>query len=100
MNFQMAHSMEPNDAQVLTAMGETLETMGHDNEAISNYQMASRLQPENPEPALYVADLREERDQISTSQTELNLAMLGAPDSDYLRLRKKDQLLWRLTKPY
>jgi hypothetical protein len=81
-------------------MGEALESMGHDQEAISQYQLASSLQPENPEPALYVADLREERDQISTSRAELNLAMMGSPESEYLRLRKKDQVLWRLSKPY
>lgn len=100
LQLQMARSLDNNDAQVLIAMGEALESLGHDTEAISVYQQASQLQPENPEPALYVADLREERDQMSTSRAELNLAMMGSPESEYLRLRRKDQIMWRLNRPY
>lgn len=100
MNLGMARHLEPDDAQVHIAIGQALESMGHDQEAIASYKTALGLQPENPEAALYVADLREERDQIGRSSMELSQAMLGCPDSEFLRLRKKDQVAWRLSKPY
>lgn len=100
MNLEIARFLEPDDAQVHIAIGEVLEAQGHDDEAIASFQTAGVLQPENPEPALYVADMREERDQISRSVSELALALMNCPDSEYLRLRRKDQISWRLSQPY
>lgn len=100
MQLQMASYLEPDDAQVQMAMGEALEALGHDQDAITAYKKASELCPENPEPALYVADMREERDQIKRSSIELSHAQLECADSHYLKIRKKDQVAWRLSKPY
>lgn len=100
MNFQLARYLEPDDAQVHVAIGEAHESMGNDQDAIASYQLASQLAPENPEPALYVADMREERDQIKRSSIELTQAQMGCADSNYLKLRKKDQVTWRLFRPY
>ncbi|MBX9725545.1 MAG: tetratricopeptide repeat protein, partial [Candidatus Obscuribacterales bacterium] len=99
-NLGIAKFLEPDDAQVHIAIGQLLEAQGQDAAAIESYQTASRLQPENPEPALYVADMREERDQISRSSAELNEAQANCPSSEYIRLRKKDQVAWRLARPY
>lgn len=96
--FESASYLDPNDAEVHIAMGQCLEALGQDQEAITHYQTASRLTPENPEPMLYVADMREDRDQIGTSVYEL-----GAPSaraSEYVRLKRKDQLTWRLKRTY
>ena len=82
------------------AIGQALEAQGYDTDAIASYKKASELTPENPEAALYVADLREDRDQIGRSADELSQAMIRCPDSEYLRLRKKDQVAWRLIRPY
>ena len=100
MNLQLASYLEPDDAQVQIAIGQAHESMGNDQDAIVAYQKASELAPENPEPALYVADMREERDQIKRSSMELTQAQMGCADSQYLKLRKKDQVVWRLSKPY
>ena len=100
MNLQVAAYLEPDDAQVQIAIGQALEAQGDDNGAIASYKKGSELAPENPEAALYVADLREERDQIGRSVVELSQAQIQCPDSEYLRLRKKDQMAWRMFRPY
>lgn len=95
-----ARWLDHDDAQVHLALGEALESKGLDQAAITRYREASLLHPEDPEPAMFIADLREVRDDIGKSVTELTAAAKNAPNSDYLRLRRKDQIGWRLTKPY
>ncbi len=96
--FEASSYLDPNDAEVHIAMGQCLEALGQDKEAIEHYQTASRLTPENPEPMLYVADMREDRDQIGTSVYELGAQ--NARASEYVRLKRKDQLTWRLKRTY
>lgn len=100
VNLCIARYLEPDDPQVHIALGQAFESQGDDNNAIESYRVASKIAPENPEPALYIADMREERDQIGRSVDELGQSLSGSPASEYLRLRRKDQLSWRLTRPY
>lgn len=98
--LEVARSLDNNDAQVHIALGQCAESRGLDKQAITRYREASLLQPENPEPVLFIADLREERNDISKSVTELSEAMKVCPESEYIRLRHQDQLSWRLIRPY
>ncbi|MBY0550289.1 MAG: tetratricopeptide repeat protein [Candidatus Obscuribacterales bacterium] len=98
--LDVARSLDPDDAQVHLALGQCAESKGLDREAITRYREASLLQPENPEPVLFIADMREERNDIGKSVTELTAAMQNAPESEYIRLRRQDQLTWRLIRPY
>jgi tetratricopeptide (TPR) repeat protein len=99
-SFEYARWLDPDDAENHIAFGEALETKGHDTEALIRYKEASLLQPDNPEPVLYMADLREERNDVGKSVTELTEALKRMPDSQYIRLRRNDQLTWRLRRPY
>lgn len=98
MCLEAARGLDPNDAEVHIAMGQCLEALGQDREAMDSYKTASALTPENPEPLLYVADMREDRDQIGTSVRELGVVY--GRNSEYVRLKRKDQLNWRLRKTY
>jgi len=98
--LQMARWQEPDNALVHIALGEAFETQGHDVAAIKQFQEASLLQPENPEPYLLIADLREERNDISKSVAELTTGIHNSPSSDFLKLRRKDQVSWRLIRQY
>lgn len=98
--FELARWLDHDDAQVHLALGQAMESKGLDKEAVSRYREAALLQPENPEPALYIADIRESRDDIGKSVRELTEAATRCPQSEYLRLRRKDQISWRLSKPY
>ncbi len=98
--LESARWLDHDDAQVHLALGEAMESKGLDQAALVRYREAQLLHPEDPEPALFIADLREVRDDIGKSVKELTVASQNAPQSDYLRLRRKDQIGWRLTKPY
>jgi len=98
--LQMSRWLEPDNALTHVALGQAYETQGHDVAAIAQYREASLLQPDNPEPYLAIADLREERNDIGKSVAELGDAIKIMPNSQYLRLRQKDQLTWRLIRPY
>lgn len=98
--LEMARWLDADDAQVHIALGEALESKGLDREATVRYREAYLLQSENPAPALYIADIRESKNQIAKSVTELDDAIVRNPRSEYLRLKRKDQIGWRLTKPY
>jgi tetratricopeptide (TPR) repeat protein len=99
--LEMARWLDHDDAQVHIALGEALESKGLDTEAYKRFREASLLQPENPEPYLAIADLREERNDIGKSVRELSDAMINnVPESQYVRLRHKDQYTWRLIRPY
>ena len=98
MSLEFASSLDPNDSEVHIAKGQVLEALGEAKEAMQSYETATRLAPENVEPMLYVADMREDRDQIGDS-----VRALGAPEaraSEYVRLKRKDQLTWRLKRQY
>jgi len=98
--LDMARWLDPDDAQVHMALGQAMESKGLDHDALVRYREASLLHPEDPTAAMYIADIRENRDDISKSVAELNSATQSCPQSDYLRLRRQDQIGWRLTKPY
>lgn len=98
MSLEIARYLDPKDAEVHIAIGQTQEALGHDQDAIRSYQSAKQLQPENPEPLLYIADMREDRDQIGDSVKELGVPEARA--SEYVRLKRKDQLTWRLKRTY
>ncbi|MBX9687577.1 MAG: tetratricopeptide repeat protein [Candidatus Obscuribacterales bacterium] len=98
--LDMARWLDPDDAQVHLALGEAMESKGLDRAAIERYREAGLLHPEDPTPALYIADIRESRDDIGKSVVELTEAAKNCPQSDYLRLRRKDQIGWRLSKPF
>ncbi len=98
--LELARWQDHDDAQVHLALGQAMESKGHDTEAIVRYREASLLQPANPEGVLLIADLREIRDDISKSAVELSDAMKVNPNSEYIRLRRKDQIGWRLIRPY
>ena len=98
ISFEASSYLDPNDAEVHIAMGQCLEALGQDKEAMDHYQTATRLTPENPEPMLYIADMREDRDQIGQSVYELGSTSARA--SEYVRLKRKDQLTWRLKRTY
>lgn len=98
--LQMARWLDHDDAQVHLALGEALESKGLDQDAITRYREAAFLHPEDPAPALFIADMRESRDDIDHSVRELTAALNNNPSSQYLRLRRQDQIAWRLTKPY
>lgn len=99
VELQKARWLEPNYAYVHIALGQAFETQGHDVDAIKQYQEAALLQPENPEPYLLIADIREDRNDMGKSVVELQNAQNIIPKSDYIRLRKQDQLAWRLRRP-
>lgn len=98
--LQMARWLDHDDAQVHLALGEALESKGLDQDALVRYREASFLHPEDPAPALYIADMRESRDDIDHSVRELTAALNNNPYSQYLRLRRQDQIAWRLNRPY
>lgn len=100
VHLQEARWLDHDDAQVHLALGEAYESKGLDKMALTRYREASLLQPENPEPVLFIADMREIRDDIGKSALELTEAMKNCPNSAYINLRRKDQIGWRLTKPY
>lgn len=97
--LQYARWLDHDDAEVHLALGQAYETKGLDLDAYKHYREASLLQPDNPEAVLYIADLREEKNDIGKSVRELNAAMTQMPDSQYVRLRRNDQLVWRLKRP-
>jgi len=97
--LQMARWLEPNYALAHLALGQAYETKGHDVEAIKQYQEAALLQPDNPEPYLFIADIREDRNDMRQSVAELTAAQFIMPSSELVRVRKKDQLAWRLRRP-
>lgn len=98
--LDMARWLDPDDAQVHIALGQAMESKGLDRDAIVRYREAGLLHPEDPAPALLISDMRETRDDISKSFVELSEAVKNCPQSEYLRLRRKDQLSWRLIRPY
>lgn len=98
--LQMSRWLEPDNALTHIALGQAYEAQGYDTAAMKHYREATLLQPDNPEPYLAIADLREERNDIGKSVAELGQAISIMPNSQYLRLRQKDQLTWRLIRPY
>jgi Flp pilus assembly protein TadD len=98
--LQMSRWLEPDNALTHIALGQAYEAQGYDTAAIAQYREAALLQPDNPEPYLAIADLREERNDIGKSVAELGTAISIMPNSQYLRVRQKDQLTWRLIRPY
>jgi tetratricopeptide (TPR) repeat protein len=98
--LDVARSLDPDDAQVHLALGQCAESKGLDKVAMTRYKEASLIQPENPEPVLFMADMREERNDIAKSVTELTEAMFRIPESEYIRLKRQDQISWRLIRPY
>ena len=97
--LQMARWLEPDYALVHIALGQAFETQGKAVAAIKQYQEAALLQPDNPEPYLLIADIRENRNDIGKSVMELTAAQKQIPDSEYINVRRKDQLVWRLRRP-
>jgi len=98
--LQFSRWLEPDNALTHIALGQAFETQGHDVDAVAQYREASLLQPDNPEPYLAIADIREVRNDVGKSVAELGDAIKIMPNSAYLRLRQKDQLTWRLIRPY
>jgi tetratricopeptide (TPR) repeat protein len=98
--LQLARWQEPDYAMVHLALGQAYETQGKAVAAEKQYREASRLQPDNPEPYLLIADIREDRNDMGKSVLELGQAMVQVPDSQYILLRRKDQNTWRLHRPY
>jgi Flp pilus assembly protein TadD len=98
--LEFARHLDADDAEVHMALGQAMESKGLDKAAITRYTEASLLQPDNPEPVLYIADLREARNDIGLSVKELTQALTRMPDSQYIRLRRNDQLTWRLKRAY
>ncbi len=98
--FQMARWLDPDYALNHLALGQALETKGLKIAAIKQYQEAALLQPDNPEPYLLIADIREDRNDMGQSVAELTSALKQIPDSEYIFLKRKDQLTWRLRRPY
>lgn len=98
--LQMARWLEPDNANTHIALGEAFETKGHDVDAVKQFKEAILLQPDNPEPYLLVADIRETRNDIGQSVAELTEGIKQMPNSQYLFLRRKDQLTWRLIRPF
>lgn len=98
--LEFARWLDHDNAEVHLALGQAFESKGMDTVALTRYREAALLQPDNPEPVLYIADLREERNDIGKSVAELTDAMKIIPDSQYIRLRRNDQLTWRLKRPY
>jgi predicted Zn-dependent protease len=98
--LQMSRWLEPDNALTHIALGQTFEAQGYDTAAVAQYQEAIRLQPDNPEPYLAIADIREERNDIGKSVAELTVGLEQIPNSQYISLRRKDQLTWRLIRPY
>lgn len=96
----LARAINPNDAEVHLALGQCYEAIGNDEVAMVRYREAALLQPDNPEPYLYIADIREEKNDIGKSVVELWDAHKQMPRSEYIRLRRQDQLTWRLNRPY
>ncbi len=96
----VARQIDPNDAEVHLALGQCYEAMGNDGAAMVRYREAALLQPDNPEPYLYIADIREEKNDIGQSVIELWGAHQQIPRSEYIRLRRQDQLTWRLNRPF
>lgn len=99
-SFQMARWLDPDYAMVHLAMGQAFETKGLKVDAIKQYREAALLQPDNPEPYLLIADIREDRNDIGQSVRELTSATHQIPESQYLLLKRKDQLTWRLRRPF
>ncbi len=99
-SLQMARSLEPDYAEVHLALGQAYETQGRKVDAVKQYEEAALLQPDNPEPALLIADIREDRNDMGKSVAELTAAGLRIPDSEYIQLKRKDQLAWRLRRPF
>lgn len=98
--LQLSRWFDPDDANVHLALGECLESKGLAPDALAQYREAALIQPDNPEAYLYIADLREERNDIGKSVAELTAAEKIMPNSQYISVRKKDQLTWRLIRPY
>jgi Flp pilus assembly protein TadD len=97
--LERARALDHDDAQVHMALGQAAEALGCEREAMARYREASLLQPDNPAPALYIADLREARNELGRSVYELNDSLKRMPDSRYVRLRRDDQLSYRLRSP-
>lgn len=98
--FQMARWLDPDYAFVHIALGQAFETKGKIVDALQQFQEAALLQPDNPEPYLLISDIREGRNDMGQSVAELTAAENQIPDSEYIDLKRKDQLTWRLRRPY
>lgn len=98
--LDMSRWQEPDSALTHVALGQAYETQGHDVAAVKQFQEAILLQPDNPEPYLAIADIREVRNDIGQSVAELTTGINQMPNSQYLFLRRKDQLTWRLIRPF
>lgn len=99
-SLDMSRWLEPDNALTHIALGQAFETQGRDTLAVKRFQEAILLQPDNPEPYLAIADLREERNDIGRSVAELTEGLKVVPNSQYMFLKRKDQLTWRLIRPY
>jgi tetratricopeptide (TPR) repeat protein len=99
-SLQMARWLDPDYAGVHLALGQAFETQGRKVDAVKQYQETALLQPDNPEPFLLIADIREDRNDMGKSVTELTSALKAIPDSEYIFLKRKDQLTWRLRRPF
>jgi Flp pilus assembly protein TadD len=97
--LQIARMYDPDYALVHLALGEAFETQGNDVGAVKQYQETALLQPDNPVPYLMIADIREDRNDIGKSVAELQAAQDIIPASQYIRVRRQDQLAWRLRQP-
>jgi tetratricopeptide (TPR) repeat protein len=98
--LQMARWLDPDYAMVHLALGQAFETQGRKVDAVKQYQETALLQPDNPEPYLLIADIRENRNDMGQSVAELTKGLFRIPDSEYIFLKRKDQLTWRLRRPF
>jgi tetratricopeptide (TPR) repeat protein len=99
-SLQMARWLDPDYTGVHIALGEAFETKGLKMDAVKQYREAALLQPDNPEPYLLIADIREDRNDMGLSVAELTGGLKQIPDSEYIYLKRKDQLTWRLRRPF
>lgn len=88
----------PNSWPVRMALGQAYQQQGNSVAAIKEYQLSTLIKPENSEPYLRMADIREDRGDLEMALADLRSGLTQAPYDLALRQRIADITL-RLEKP-
>ncbi|MBY0357547.1 MAG: tetratricopeptide repeat protein [Candidatus Obscuribacterales bacterium] len=88
----------PNSWPVRMALGQAYQQQGNSVAAIKEYQLSTLIKPENTEPYLRMADIREDRGDLEMGLADLRSGLTQSPYDLALRQRIADITL-RLEKP-
>lgn len=88
----------PNSWPVRMALGQAYQTQGNSVAALKEYQLSTLIKPENTEPYLRMAEIREDRGDLEMALADLRSGLTQVPYDINLRQHIADITL-RLEKP-